>query len=322
MKLISLKNILAVTAIGLLSTACHHKNLYDEDITYQEIEVVFDWRNAPDANPESMALYLFDQVGNKPIRYIFSGRDGGTIRLPYGNYNTIAMNADDTDWAYDTNTGDIDNFETVTHEVHPDVANSTYSAHVSRGESTKIVETPGMLWSDRIDGFSVSPEDYNTKKTLTLYPEEAVCHYTIKIINVENLDSLSNLNIDGLLSGLAEGFVHGQQDFGNDNVIMPFQLTADVSSHELNGSFLTFGESSEEDHTDVMSLYIDLADGSRWYRNFDVTEQIHNAPDPRHVLIIIDGLELPKHQSETGQSGSGITANVKEWQRVDILLGM
>lgn len=322
MKYSALKGILAAGLVAMLSTSCHHKDLYEEELSYQEIEVVFDWRNAPDANPESMVLYMFEEKGAAPIRFVFSGRDGGTIRLPYGKYNSIAMNADDTDWAYDTNTGDIDNFETITHEVHPVVAGSTYSAHVSRAEdddeTTKIVETPGMLWSDRVDGFQLSSADYNTRKVLTLYPEEAVCHYTVKVLDVENIDSLNGTKVDAILSGMAEGFMHGQQVSGKDNVTMPFVLDADAPSHELDGSFLTFGESPQRNHSDILSLYINLADGSRWYRDFDVTAQVHNAPDPHHVTIIISGVELPKSKGEPG----GFTADVNPWQQVDIHLDM
>ena len=42
-----------------------------------------------------------------------------------------------------------------------------------------------------------------------------------------------------------------------------------------------------------------MRDGSRFCYGtegdkFDVTEQVHSAPDKRHVHLIIDGLELPK----------------------------
>ena len=318
MKTIKLNGILAIIAVVVSLSSCRHKELYDEELNYQEVEVVFDWRNAPDANPASMVLYLYEQKGGTPLRYVFSGRDGGKIRLPYGTYNSVAMNGDDTDWAYDNDINDIDNFTTVTHELHPSVADSTYSAHVSRSDAVKIVENPKMLWSDRVDGFSLSSEDYNTKKVLTLYPEEAVCHYTVTVLDVENIDSVSGTKIEGILSGLAEGFMHGQQANGGESVIMPLELNVDVPDDKLSGQFLTFGEETHEQHKDILSLYLNLADGSRWYSDFDVTEQVHSAPDPHHVNIVIRGIKLPVGEGSPG----GFTADVNPWQRVDIYLPM
>lgn len=318
MKTIKLKGVLAVIALVVSLSSCRHKELYDEEINYQDVEVVFDWRNAPDANPASMVLYLYEQKGGTPLRYVFSGRDGGKIRLPYGTYNSITMNGDDTDWAYDNNINDIDNFTTVTHEVHPSIASSTYSAHVSRADESKIVENPKMLWSDRVDGFTLSSADYNTRKVLTLYPEEAVCHYTVTVLDVENIDSVSGTKIEGILSGLAEGFKHGQQTNGGESVIMPLELNVDVADDKLSGQFLTFGEETHEQHKDILSLYLNLADGSRWYSDFDVTDQVHNAKDPHHVDIVIRGIKLPVGEGSPG----GFTADVSPWQRVDIYLPM
>lgn len=318
MKKFKLYGILASIAAVISLSSCKHKDLYEEELSYQEVEVVFDWRNAPEANPSSMVLYLYEEKGGEPIRYVFTGRDGGKIRLPYGKYNTVAMNGDDTDWAYDTSVSDLDNFTTVTHELHSSITDSIYSAHVSRADEVKIVDNPKMLWSDRIDGFSLSSADYNTKKVLTLYPEEAVCHYTVTVLDVENIDSISGTRIEGLLSGLAEGFMHGHQSNGGESVIMPLELNVDVPDDQLAGQFLTFGEETTEDHRDILTLYLNLADGSRWYSDYDVTDQVHNAVDPHHVDIVIRGIKLPVGNSAPG----GFTADVNPWQRVDIFLPM
>ncbi|MDE7451813.1 MAG: DUF5119 domain-containing protein, partial [Paramuribaculum sp.] len=57
MKTIKLNGILAIIAAVVSLSSCRHKELYEEELNYQEVEVVFDWRNAPDANPASMVLY-------------------------------------------------------------------------------------------------------------------------------------------------------------------------------------------------------------------------------------------------------------------------
>lgn len=89
-----MKNILnTVTMAALLvaATSCEHKDLCHDHAHAVEVEVVFDWRNAPDAAPASMSLYLFPGDG-EALRYDFTGRDGGTIRVPIGKYEALCLN--------------------------------------------------------------------------------------------------------------------------------------------------------------------------------------------------------------------------------------
>ena len=88
-----MKNILnTVTMAALLvaATSCEHKDLCHDHAHAVEVEVVFDWRNAPDAAPASMSLYLFPGDG-EALRYDFTGRDGGTIRVPIGKYEACNL---------------------------------------------------------------------------------------------------------------------------------------------------------------------------------------------------------------------------------------
>ncbi len=69
-----MKRIFAILSLAtaLLSGSCAHKELcYDHTHTV-DVEVVFDWKNAPDAAPETMSLYLFPKAGGSPLRYEFT----------------------------------------------------------------------------------------------------------------------------------------------------------------------------------------------------------------------------------------------------------
>ena len=84
---------LAVMLLPLL-TACEHKDLcYDHSHTTQ-LEVVFDWTEAPDADPATMSLYLYPEDGSEPMRYEFTDRTGGTITVPIGVYDALCVNSD------------------------------------------------------------------------------------------------------------------------------------------------------------------------------------------------------------------------------------
>ena len=64
-----------------------HKDIDFDDVPMQEVKVLFEWDNAPDANPESMALFLFYNPIESPdstLRYDFANNKGGIIKIPYG----------------------------------------------------------------------------------------------------------------------------------------------------------------------------------------------------------------------------------------------
>lgn len=75
-------------------TSCEHKDLCYEHPHRQNVEVMFDWSEAPDANPATMSLYLYPENGGAPIRYEFTNKNGGTISADAGVYRAICVNSD------------------------------------------------------------------------------------------------------------------------------------------------------------------------------------------------------------------------------------
>ncbi len=301
-------------------TSCNHKDLCFDHNHNIDTEVIFDWRNAPDAQPSSMALIMFDRnLVNDPIRYIFSGREGGPIDLPVGQYDAIGMNADLNDWAKFRNQPDIESVEIYTDDAEELEAYqlSSYSVPRVRGtETERMAATPGMAWSTRSDSIILNPTD--THKIITLYPEEIVCHYSVEILDVENLENAHGETIDGTLSGMAEGYLHGKKHPTDTPVTMPFTLSVDTDINGLQGEFLTFGECCDTQRQHILTVYLFLTDGSKWYYSFDVTDQVSNAPDPHHVNIVIRGLKLPKPI----QSDAGFHPEINDWQTETIDVSM
>ncbi|MDE7459916.1 MAG: DUF5119 domain-containing protein [Paramuribaculum sp.] len=317
--LFTLSAIISATSL----TSCHHKDLlYDEPLT-NDIEVVFDWRNAPDAQPNSMALYMFDEESGVPLRYIFTGRDGGTINLPFGRYNSLCMNADNTDWAVQQSTGDIEQFKTITTDVHVLPAHQIAIQSLPAGradETERVAATPGMMWGHRVDGFEFRYTD--THKVLTMYPVEAVCHYTVDILDVKNIDALDETSVDATISGMAEGYLHGKGIASPEKVTNPFILTGNSREDKLSSEFLTFGRPSQpaDDLTHTLTIYAILADGSKWCYTADVTDQVRDAPDPHHVHIILRNLTLPRNVQHT--EGGAFNVDIDQWQTEHINLSL
>ena len=89
-----MKKLFIYLFAALAVASCEHKDLcYDHSHTI-DVEVVFDWRNASEAAPESMSLYLFPTNGGEALRYEFTDCGGGTIRVPVGNYGALCLNSD------------------------------------------------------------------------------------------------------------------------------------------------------------------------------------------------------------------------------------
>ena len=80
--------------IGCLLASCEHKELCFDHSPAMEVEVVFDWKNSPEAHPESMRLYLFPKEGGEPLLYEFPNKTGGIIKVQPGEYKALCYNSD------------------------------------------------------------------------------------------------------------------------------------------------------------------------------------------------------------------------------------
>lgn len=317
----NVKIMVALTGCLAALTGCNHKDIsYDYDPA-TAVRVVYDWRNAPEANPASMALYMFDtRDSRQPALFSFSGRDGGMIHLPYTTYTALCLNNDITDWAVMGR-----EFDSSAQSVHtrPTSRLEGYGLPVTSipratgAEQEAIVDTPGMFWCDRADNIDVKASADTT--VITLYPSEGVCHYTVDFINVKNIESLHGNLLDATLSGLADGYITAQAQPSGTPATMPFTLAPVPQNASLHGQFLTFGEADSPGVRHQLSVYMYITDGTRWHYTVDVTQQVHNAPDPRNVHIIIDGLELPK--PITG-GGGGFIPDVNDWNTINIGVDM
>ncbi|MDE6582895.1 MAG: DUF5119 domain-containing protein [Duncaniella sp.] len=310
-------SLAAVLALSL--TGCHHKELCYDHIHRVDIDVVFDWQNAPDATAKSMALYMYDTETDEHLRYIFDNNEGGPISIPFGKYNGLCLNSDDTDWAIIRNEHDIEKFEIYTADAEALETTGLSTRTMPRARATeeeRVAKTPGMLWSDRQDAIDLPVT--TTHKTITFYPDEDICHYTVDIYDVEHITSIEGSALDGTISGMAEGYYHGKKQPTENVVTMPFILTLDETDKSLHSEFLTFGECSGEKHDHTLTIYMYLDDGSKKYYNFDVTDQVADAPDPHNVHIIIHGLSIPNPLSDTG----GFIPEVDDWEAVYINLNM
>ncbi|MDE6310341.1 MAG: DUF5119 domain-containing protein [Muribaculaceae bacterium] len=310
--------LLACSALTLGS--CRHKDLWYEENSRMDVYVVFDWRNAPDAQPESMMAYFYPADGSQELTYTFADREGGHASVPAGTYCGIGLNGDTSYRLGIRNTETPDGFEVYTKDAHELEGYGLQARSLPRAEESaeeRMALTPDMVWSDRQDNIEL-PDDFEGTRYITFYPEEIVCHYTVDILDVENIDNLHGASVDATLSGMAEGYLHGKRSTTDVAVTMPFTLKPETAERSMHAEFLTFGECDTNKVRHMLTVYMYLTDGSKWYKTIDVSDQVSTAPDPRHVHIVVRGLELPKIISGSG----GFIPDVDEWRDISIDLPM
>jgi hypothetical protein len=154
----------------------------------------------------------------------------------------------------------------------------------------------------------------NDELVITLFPHELVCTYTYEVRNVTNLKHMSQMS--GTISGMSGILTFSTEELGREPVTLPFEARAGGESTVV-GKFYTFGHHLENPDPHKMVFYVVMDDGAKYcykdMENLDVTEQVHNAPDFRHVHLIIDGLDLP----QPIENGHGFDPSVDDWEIVE-----
>lgn len=308
---------LVVMLLSLL-TACEHKDLcYDHSHTTQ-LEVVFDWTEAPDADPATMSLYLYPEDGSEPMRYEFTDRTGGTITVPIGVYDALCVNSDKETHRIQ-NKERMETFQVTTGDsrtLRGALSTRSETAPLARGaEEERSVLEPEALWSDHAERLDIHPETGIQKIVLT--PKSRVSYCSVEVRNVENLRHVSAISAS--LTGMAGGWLAGVDELTEEKVTIPFEVHANEDKTTLRGDLNFFGHCPKVDGTHKLMIYAQMSDGQTYYYEKDVTDQLHDpAQDPTHIVIVIDKLPLPK--PITG--GGGLQPTVKDWQEIYIDLPM
>ena len=323
----------------LLLCSCEHKDLCYHHPHQVTIRVEFDWRNAPEANPEGMCVFFYPEEGGMPQRFDFLGANGGEINIAGGKYHLLCYNNDTKAIQF----RGVDRF--YTHEgftregsvLEPIYGSSYFSRNTpqARGsEEERVVICPDMLWGCTALDIDITesgvfytcvPEKEkdelvsveNREQVITLYPCEQVCHYSYEIRNVNNLRGASQMC--ATLSGMAGTQLMANEELGSECLTLPFEAHPNQETAQITGEFLTFGHHTENSSPHNLVLYVIFRNGQKYYYTFDVTHQVHTAPNPRRVHLIIEELTLPDNITDEGE---GFEVEVDDWETVHVDLPM
>ncbi len=334
---------IALSAVVLLFSSCVHKELCLHHVHETRIRLVFDWSCAPDASPAGMCVYFYPVEGGSPYRFDFKGTEGGEISIPKGEYRMLTYN-NDTEEIMFANTDDIDSHLAYTREgdlLEPVYGNGYKGSKVPRAmdaSDERVVITPDLLWGCTIDyvmveesmvTYSYVPLDSDNESVtveskemvIIVYPHELLCNYTYEVRNVKYLKHVTQ--VCGALSGMSGMMVLADEQPGRECVTLPFAGVSDRVS-KITGGFYTFGHHENNADAHRMTFYVWMDDGRKFVfgsegeEKFNVTRQIHEAPDRKRVHIVIDGLDLPKPI----ENGDGYKPSVDDWGEIheDIIM--
>ena len=170
-----------------------------------------------------------------------------------------------------------------------------------------------------------SPNDQTTNSPntqITLYPTLRVCEVTVTIHNVPNLQYTGQFA--GALSGLAGSVWMESAQLGDGIVTQAFTASA-TDDTTLQMKFHIFGHCPYADNGEInrhiLSVYAILADGTQWFYNEDVTDQMHDIlKNPKRYEIFLDLYDLPVPKPIV--NGSGFHPTVDGWMGEEIEVTM
>ncbi len=293
-------------------SSCIHKELDTLTPMANNVEVVFDWQKAPNHNAHSMSLYLFKD-GKRSDYHTFRTHTGGTIQAGVGNYDGICLNEDDIYSFVISGHDKYETFKVTTKEQETLSAMGIPTRGIPRADGEAIRMAPARFWGTGLTDINLLYTD--EKQTVTLYPEELVCRYTVDILDVQKLGN-AEAKFDASLSALAEGVYPGMRSVTEEAVSFSFVLSANKANNRLSSTFYTFGVPTGEAKKHILSLYFILKDGTGKVYNIDVTKQVNEASNPRDVRIVLQGLVLPDTKDDITDSN----VSVSGWNTVNINL--
>ena len=315
-----MKRMLTMILMCALLVCCTHKDLCYDHPHVSNISVAFNWVEEPEKFPGSMSVYFFNDVVKErvPLRFEFTDPSGGKIRLNKGTYRAISVNSD-TRSNYVVDGNDYDTFCVSTKDASSLSGLSMFGLthndlpRAKGSEDERMSVAPESFWYSSLTDFEV---EYRTDRGMQLEIKPQIVTHNIEITNVANLKWV--YGVSATMSGLSGGFYPGRGELSEEAVTISFEARMDKEKNTISGSFTSFGHCPGETVPHYLKIYAVLADNTWWDFTYNVTDLIHNSPDPYNISIQLDQLPIPKPVA----NGGGFKPTVGGWNSVEIELQM
>lgn len=296
-----------IVAFAALVVSCSTDELCYSHPHDGKFYIGFDWSDAPDATATGMRVWLYPN--NDGASY-FTDIDAtiGAIEVKELSYKVIAHNTN-TEWITFTGT---DSYHTHTITTRTggllEPMGAIYRGATLRADNddNRIAVAPEPVWGASSDELTVVHGD-----TATLRPQQLFCRYTYEFTNVGSLKHIAHMS--AAISGMADGITLSTGKHTTTTCTIPLEASPGADGTSIVGSFYTFGHHPEITAPHRMALYVVLTDGRQFkYVSgdyLDVTQQVHDAPNPYNVHITVNGLSLPT----AIENGNGFQVGLNDW---------
>ena len=137
-------------------------------------------------------------------------------------------------------------------------------------------------------------------KTLTFRSKSVLTHLKVVVRNILNIENAAS--VSAALSGMSSRMnLSGLYPVG---VPCTIPIYMDMVDSTFSGEALSFGHCHDSDKKHVLTIYVMIKDGQKFYHSYDVTSILHESQASRDILLDIDGLNLP--ESVEGGVGTGL----------------
>lgn len=301
--------VLMLTSL-LFTTACSQRELCYDHSHVSPVALEFDWSEAPDAAPETMVVWFFSV--NSDESYRFELTQGGTapargfdsrIKVRPGTYRVLCHNGSTYNNSEQGRLFEDYRLTTSADEILSPM-NRYDKAPLPDAAGDQPVRTQASTVYAHTLGEPVTVEPAaQEEKHIRFTPAEVTSVYDIVITGVQNLRA--DTEASAVITGMAEAWSPAGGRPAGTEVTVPFGLNH-CGSDCLRGSVVVFGDNKPHDVRHWLRVYTSY----KYYYDYDVTEQIHDAVDSRHIDINIDGLRLPA-------SGEGMSPGINDWDKAE-----
>lgn len=304
-----LLRVLFIMSMTVFSACSQRELCYDHPHSVS-VNIEFDWSEATDATPSTMVVYFFPVDNSQYTRFELTneGYDTGngfnsTIKVATGTYRVVCHNGDTNN---NLEKGEIFSEYQITTTDEDLLAPLKRSDEAPRPETTEnqpVHAQASTLYSyTHPETIKLKP---NQDHTIVMKPRKSSAVITVTIDSVENI--VTGMEFSGIISGLAESWYPSTGMPGGVEVTVPLRLTPEGTDC-LRGRMEVLGDNIAHNIGHKFRLYTSW----NYYFDFDITDQIHSAPDPYNIDITLSGVALP-------EAGSGMNVSVGEWEPAEII---
>lgn len=304
------KAFFSTLCLLLLITSCEHKELCYHHPHAGEFNVMYDWSDAPEADPAGMRLYFYRTDGSDRDSWNLN-TVGATLDVYETDYHALTFN-NDTEWIRFQNVADYDSHSATTRigGLYEPITGSSTNTTTCPQSGEQVMVPPDPLW-----GIGEADYHVNMGDTLWLKPQPLYCIYTVEFRNIKHIDQI--MTMSSSLTGMAQSVNIADGELSRELCTIPFEVEPGSDGKTIVGRFLTFGHHEDNVEPHRLALYFEMIDGK--YIQYtqgdylDVTDQVHSAPNKRRVHLIVDTPGIPSDDVIDQIGGGGFDVDVEQW---------